>query len=65
MVLTIKIFQLPSSPVIPHPYQSSDNLASDIDFYLGKEHDGQRNKSSEPPAAQLFHCELINQRFCL
>ena len=55
-VLTIKITRLPSSAVMPCPYQSSDdNLASNIDFYLGKEHVDQRNKSSEPSAAQPFH----------
>lgn len=65
-VLTIKITQLPSSAVMPCPYQSSDdNLASNTDFYLGKEHADQRNKSSEPSATQPFHGKLINQQFNL
>lgn len=50
---------------MPCSYQSYDNLASNIDFYLGKEHGDQRNKSSEPSATQLFHCKLRNQKFYL
>lgn len=66
MVLTTKITQVLSSAVTTWPFQTSDdNLASNIDFYSGKEHDDQRNKSSEPSATQPFHCKLINQQFHL